>query len=108
MVVRDANDSRNVLDFRIADTFTDSLARLTGDEQKAVKTTAFGLRLNQANPGMSFHMREKAKDKNFWSVRVGNDIRLIVLRATRASCSATSRKVSEARVSQSGEKGAQE
>jgi len=24
--------------FRIADTFTDSLARLTGDEQKAVKT----------------------------------------------------------------------
>jgi hypothetical protein len=26
--------------FRIADTFTDSLARLTGDEQKAVKTTA--------------------------------------------------------------------
>lgn len=29
------------MDFRIADTFTDSLARLTGDEQKAVKTTAF-------------------------------------------------------------------
>ena len=27
--------------FLIADTFTDSLARLTGDEQKAVKTTAF-------------------------------------------------------------------
>ena len=26
--------------FLIADTFTDSLARLTGDEQKAVKTTA--------------------------------------------------------------------
>ena len=31
------------MDFRIADTFTDSLARLTGDEQKAVKTTAFDL-----------------------------------------------------------------
>ncbi len=29
------------MEFRIADTFTDSLARLTGDEQKAVKTTAF-------------------------------------------------------------------
>ncbi len=27
--------------FRIADTFTDSLARLTGEEQRAVKTTAF-------------------------------------------------------------------
>ena len=29
------------MNFLIADTFTDSLARLTGDEQKAVKTTAF-------------------------------------------------------------------
>jgi hypothetical protein len=32
---------------RIADTFTDSLARLTGEEQKAVKTTAFDLQLNR-------------------------------------------------------------
>ena len=31
------------MEFRIADTFTESLARLTGDEQKAVKTTAFDL-----------------------------------------------------------------
>jgi mRNA-degrading endonuclease RelE of RelBE toxin-antitoxin system len=66
------------MEFRIADTFTDSLARLTGDEQKAVKTTAFDLQLNQANPGMSFHKLDKAKDKNFWSVRVSRDIRLIV------------------------------
>ena len=66
------------MDFRIADTFTDSLARLTGDEQKAVKTTAFDLQLNPANPGMQFHKLDKAKDKNFWSVRVGSDIRLIV------------------------------
>jgi len=29
------------MDFRIADTFTDSLSRLNGDEQKAAKTTAF-------------------------------------------------------------------
>lgn len=66
------------MDFRIADTFTDSLARLTGDEQKAVKTTAFDLQLNPAHPGMSFHKIDQAKDKNFWSVRVGSDIRLIV------------------------------
>ena len=65
-------------EFRIADTFTDSLARLTGDEQKAVKTTAFDLQLNPINPGMSFHKLDKAKDKNFWSVRVSKDIRLIV------------------------------
>ena len=66
------------MEFRIADTFTDSLARLTTDEQKAVKTTAFDLQVNPASPGMSFHKLEKAKDKNFWSVRVGSDIRLIV------------------------------
>lgn len=66
------------MDFRIADTFTDSLARLTSDEQKAVKTTAFDLQLNPANPGNSFHKLDKAKDKNFWSVRVNADIRLIV------------------------------
>jgi mRNA-degrading endonuclease RelE of RelBE toxin-antitoxin system len=67
-----------MMDFRIADTFTDSLAHLTGDEQKAVKTTAFDLQLNPANPGMSFHKLDKAKDKNFWSVRVSSDLRLIV------------------------------
>jgi len=66
------------MEFRIADTFTDSLARLTGEEQKAVKMTAFDLQINSANPGMSFHKLDKAKDKNFWSVRVGSDIRLIV------------------------------
>lgn len=66
------------MDFRIADTFTGSLARLTGDEQKAVKTTAFDLQMDPANPGMSFHKVDNSKDKNFWSVRVSSDIRLIV------------------------------
>lgn len=65
-------------EFRIADTFTDSLAKLTGDEQKAVKTTAFDLQLNSANPGMSFHRLGNARDKNFWSVRVSSDLRIIV------------------------------
>lgn len=31
------------MEFRIVDAFTDSLAHLTGDEQKSVKTTAFDL-----------------------------------------------------------------
>ena len=66
------------MEFRIADTFTDRLARLTGEEQKSVKTTAFDLQLNPANPEMSFHKLDKAKDKNFWSLRVSRDIRLIV------------------------------
>ena len=66
------------MDFRIADTFTDSLVRLTDDEQKAVKTTAFDMQMNPANPGMQFHKVDKARDKNFWSVRVSRDVRLIV------------------------------
>jgi superfamily I DNA/RNA helicase/mRNA-degrading endonuclease RelE of RelBE toxin-antitoxin system len=66
------------MNFRIADTFTDSLARLTGEEQKLVKTTAFDLQMNPVNPGMSFHKLDRAKDKNFWSVRAGRDIRVIV------------------------------
>ncbi len=66
------------MEFRIADTFTSSLARLTGDEQKAIKTTAFDLQMNPANPGLSFHKLDKAKDKRFWSGRVNKDIRLII------------------------------
>lgn len=68
------------MDFRIADTFTDSLARLTGDEQKAVKTTAFDLQTNPAHPSLSFHKLDHAKDKHFWSVRASSDIRIIVHR----------------------------
>jgi len=68
------------MNFLLADTFTDSLARLTGDEQKAVKTTAFDLQLNPANPGMQFHKLDKSRDRNFWSVRVNADVRLIVHR----------------------------
>src|ERR1017187_6919357 len=68
------------MEFRIADTFTDSLAKLSGDEQKAVKTAAFDLQLNPAHPALQFHKLEKAKDPHFWSVRVSLDIRLIVHR----------------------------
>ena len=68
------------MQFLIADTFTDSLAKLTGEEQKLAKTTAFDLQLNPENPGMQFHRLDKPKDKNFWSVRVGSDIRLIIHR----------------------------
>lgn len=68
------------MNFRIANTFTDSLARLTGAERKAVKTTAFDLQLDPSAPGLSFHRLERTKDRNFWSVRVNADIRLIVHR----------------------------
>jgi superfamily I DNA/RNA helicase len=72
------------MNFFIADTFTASLDRLTGEEQKAAKTTAFDLQLRPENPGFSFHRLDRAKDKRFWSVRVSRDIRIIVHR-TEAS-----------------------
>jgi hypothetical protein len=68
------------MEFRIADTFTTSLARLTGAEQKAVKTTAFDLQLDAVGRGLHFHRLERVRDPNFWSVRVNDDIRLIVHR----------------------------
>lgn len=66
------------MNFIIADTFSDSLTRLAGDEQKSVKITVFDLQSNPASPGLSFHKLDKARDKNFWSVRVSADIRIIV------------------------------
>lgn len=68
------------MEFRIADTFTDSLAKLTGEEQKAVKMAAFDLQLNPAHPSLQFHKLDKSKDPNFWSVRVGQNIRIITHR----------------------------
>jgi len=71
----------NSMEFRIADTFTDSLAKLTGDEQKSVKTAAFDLQLNPAHPSLQLHKLDRAKDPRFWSIRVSADIRLIVHRS---------------------------
>src|SRR6516164_1675761 len=70
------------MEFRIADSFTASLARLNGGEQRAVKTTAFDLQLNLSSPGLRFHRLDRPRDPNFWSVRVNDDIRLIVHRTT--------------------------
>ena len=69
------------MEFRIADTFTSSLGKLTAQEQKAAKTTAFDLQMDASAPGLSFHKLDRAKDPNFWSVRVNADIRLIVHRS---------------------------
>jgi len=66
------------MNFLIADTFTDSLAKRTGQEQKAIKTTAFDLQLNPESPAMHFHKLDNAKDPHFWSVRVNLDLRLII------------------------------
>ena len=66
------------MNFRIANTFTDSLAKLSNEEQKAVKTTVFDLQMNPANPGINLHKIQNARDKNFLSARASRDIRIIV------------------------------
>src|SRR5881397_1130675 len=74
------NMRNSIMEFRIADTFTESLARLTGEEQKAVKITAFDLQMNPAHPSMQLHKLDKARDPHFLSVRVSRNIRLIMHR----------------------------
>ena len=68
------------MEFLIADTLRGSLARLTDEEQKQVKTKVFDLQVHPENPGHQFHRISTSKDGNFWSVRVGRDLRLIVHR----------------------------
>jgi superfamily I DNA/RNA helicase len=66
--------------FIIADTFTDSLARLTAQEQRAAKTTAFDLQMDPSRPGLKYHKLDRVQDPNFASVSVSRDIRIIVHR----------------------------
>ena len=66
------------MEFRIAATFTSSLARLAAPEQKAAKTTAFDLQMGPSAPGLHFHRIDRSRDPHFWSVRVNADIRIIV------------------------------
>jgi len=63
---------------RIADTFTDSLAKLTAQEQKAAKNAAFDVQINPANPGLQMHRVDRARDPHFWTARVNRDIRLVL------------------------------
>ncbi len=66
------------MNFLLANTFQSALAKLTNDEQKAVKLTVFDLQQDRSSPGLKFHRIDKSKDQNFWSLRVNRDIRLIV------------------------------
>ena len=68
------------MQFRIADTFTISLARLPNEQQRAAKTTAFDLQTNIAHPGLSLHRLTGARDQGFWSARVNLDLRIILHR----------------------------
>ena len=72
------------MDFRLAATFTDALAHLPAQEQKAVKVSVLDLQLDPSAPGLQMHRIDKSRDEHFWSARVGRDLRLI-LHKTEAS-----------------------
>ena len=69
------------MQFRIATTFTASLAKLSSGEQTAVKTTVFDLQTDPARPGFRMHRVEGARDRSLRSARVNQDIRIIVHQA---------------------------
>jgi len=78
------------MEFRIADTFTGSLAKLTGDEQKAAKTAAFDLQLNPAHPSLQFHKLDKAKTRTSGPFESAATFALSSTAPERACCCATS------------------
>jgi mRNA-degrading endonuclease RelE of RelBE toxin-antitoxin system len=68
------------MNFIIASTFVDSLARLGTPAQTLVKQAAFELQLAPEHPSFQLHRLERATDKHFWSVRVNLDLRIILYR----------------------------
>ncbi|QPM91421.1 3'-5' exonuclease [Pseudooceanicola algae] len=63
---------------RIADTFYDALAKLTPQEQKQVKTSAFDFQMDPSLPGLGMHRVDRARDPDFWTARVNRDIRMVI------------------------------
>ena len=69
------------MQFAIADTFTESLARLTGEEQKLVKTAAFDLQMIPAHPAFSCTSLRSGGPSVSFCARTTRILRLIVHRS---------------------------
>lgn len=63
---------------RIADTFYDALAKLSLQEQKQVKQSAFYFQMDPSLLGFSTHRVDRARDPDFWTARVNRDIRMVI------------------------------
>ncbi|MGQ9486505.1 MAG: UvrD-helicase domain-containing protein [Armatimonadota bacterium] len=61
-----------------AKTFQDSLKKLSPVEQKQVKVTVYDFFENPTAPGHSLHQVDKAPYPNWWSLRVNDDLRIIL------------------------------
>jgi superfamily I DNA/RNA helicase len=69
----------------LADTFTASFNRLSGQDQKAVKASVFDLQMDPTGNGLKLHRIEQSKDANFWSARVNRDVRLIIHKSSSST-----------------------
>lgn len=64
----------------IADTLASSIQKLDAQSQALVKTAVFDFQVDPKKPSFQYHRLENAKDKNFWSIRVNQDLRIIIHR----------------------------
>ena len=58
--------------------FLDAKARLTQGEQKLVMSTILELSINPKGQGTNLHRVDKARDKNLWTCRANQDLRIIL------------------------------
>lgn len=56
----------------------DALTELTAQEMAAAISTVKTLQSDPANPGLSLHRVDRAKDKGFWTARVNDDLRIVL------------------------------
>lgn len=69
----------------LANTFHRSLNRLTNAEQTATKTIIVDYMSDPSRPGLSMHRVDKAREKNFWTIRVNRDLRIVVYKHSQKS-----------------------
>ena len=66
------------MQFLFASSFLKALNKLNSQEKSATKITVFDLQQDPSARGLRFHRIESSKDPHFWSIRVNQDIRVIV------------------------------
>ena len=66
------------MELLLADTFQDSLAQLSDNEQKAIRNTVYDLQGDKSLPSVKFHRIARTKDKNFRSVNVDRNLHAVV------------------------------
>jgi AAA domain len=64
----------------LAVTFNRSLDRLTAGEQALAKQVVVDYMTDPTRPGLSLHRVDRARDRRFWTIRSGLDLRIVVFK----------------------------